>query len=303
MAERVPIILDVDTGVDDALALALATALPEIELVAVTTVAGNIGIDNAMENTRRVLSWLGATDVPVHRGASRPIARAHRDATYFHGTNGLGDARLPASDIALGPDRGPAAMIRHALARPGEMVLVCVGPLTNLAIALNVAPELPGLLRKVVIMGGAFRVAGNVRPHAEFNIWCDPEAAAQVFEAGFPDAVAIGLDVTHQVPLDRASWDTARANGSPTESLIKIVTENAFTRPNGTPVYLHDPFALAFAIDPALAEIDACAVEIDLDPEFEGRTRIVGKGRMGVARDPDRERFLSLFKERTGLTG
>ena len=302
MAEGIPIILDVDTGVDDAMALALATASPEVELVAVSTVAGNIGIENATENTRRVLSWLDATDVPVHRGASRPIARAHRDATYFHGQNGLGDAQLRESEIVLGPDRGPAAIIRHAMARPGEIVLVCVGPLTNLAIALNVAPELPGLLRKLVIMGGAFRVPGNVRPHAEFNIWCDPEAAAQVFETTFPDAVAIGLDVTHQVPLDRAAWDAASPDGTPTESLVKIVTENAFTRPNGTPVYLHDPFALAFAVDPTLAVVDTCAVEVDLDPEFEGRTRVVGEGSMGVARDPDRERFLALFKERIGFT-
>ena len=154
MSERVPLVLDVDTGTDDALALAYAVASPEIELVAITTVAGNVDVEKTTSNTLSVLDWLGAGDVSVHRGASRPLVRPHRDAIYFHDEGGLGGARLPTSTRSIGPDRGPAALIRLARQRPGELTLVALGPLTNLAIALNVEPRLPELLKSVVLMGG-----------------------------------------------------------------------------------------------------------------------------------------------------
>src|SRR5688500_8099753 len=207
-----PVILDVDTGVDDALALALAVRWSRVELIAVATVAGNVDVEQATRNTLTVLDWFGATDVPVHRGASRPLARPLITATHFHGEDGLGDANLPPSQRAIGTDRGPAAMIRLARARPGELTLVCVGPLTNLAIALNVEPSLPDLVAGVVIMGGAFWVPGNITPAAEFNICVDPDAAAQVFDAAprFKHLTAIGLDVSHQTALTRADWRARR---------------------------------------------------------------------------------------------
>ena len=136
-----PVILDVDTGTDDALALAYAVASPRIDLVAVTTVAGNVDVEKTTANTLAVLDWLGAGDVPVHRGASRPLVRPHRDAIYFHDEGGLGGAQLPPSTRSIGADRGPAALIRLARQRPGELTLVTLGPLTNLAIALNVEPD------------------------------------------------------------------------------------------------------------------------------------------------------------------
>src|SRR5215211_5664258 len=158
VTERVPVILDVDTGTDDALALAYAVMSPRIDLIAATTVAGNVDIEKTTANTLTVLDWLGAADIPVHRGASRPLVRPHRDASYFHDEGGLGGARLPASTRMVGADRGPAALIRLASQRPGELTLVALGPLTNLAIALNVEPELPQLLKSVVVMGGAYTV-------------------------------------------------------------------------------------------------------------------------------------------------
>src|SRR5829696_2741639 len=128
MSECAPIILDVDTGTDDALALAYAVASPGIELVAVTTVAGNVDVEKTTANTLSVLDWLGAEDIPVHRGASRPLVRPHRDASYFHDEGGLGGARLPASSRMVAADRGPAALIRLARRRPGELTLVTLGP-------------------------------------------------------------------------------------------------------------------------------------------------------------------------------
>src|SRR5215208_3882001 len=168
-----PVILDVDTGMDDALALGLAVLDSEIELVAATTVAGNVGIGHTTTNTLTVLDWFGATDVPVYRGASRPLARPLVTAAQFQGDDGLGEAGLEPTRRDTGADSGPAAMVRLARSRPGEITLVCVGPLTNLAIALNLEPALPDLAAGVVIMGGAFHVPGNITEHAEFNIYCD----------------------------------------------------------------------------------------------------------------------------------
>ena len=207
MTEQVPVILDVYTGTDDALALGYAVASPRIELVAVTTVAGNVGVEKTTANTLAVLDWLGAGDVPVHRGASRPLVRPHRDAVYFHDEGGLGGAQLPPSIRSVGADRGPAALIRLARLRPREVTLVTLGPLTNLAIALNVEPNLPELLKSVVVMGGAYSVPGNTTPAAEFNILVDPEAAEQVFTARFPNLTTVGLDVTERVALTRDDWD------------------------------------------------------------------------------------------------
>jgi inosine-uridine nucleoside N-ribohydrolase len=199
--QPVPLILDVDTGTDDALALAYAIQSPHIDLIAVTTVAGNVSVEKTTANSLAVLDWLGADSVPVHRGASRPLVRPHRDAIYFHDEGGLGGARLPASRRPVGADRGPAAIIRLALQRPREMTLVMLGPLTNLAIALNVEPGLVDVLKEVVVMGGAYRVPGNTTPAAEFNILVDAEAAEQVFAAPFRDLTVVGLDVTQQVAL------------------------------------------------------------------------------------------------------
>lgn len=203
MTERERVVLDVDTGTDDALALAFVTRDPRVDLLAVTTVAGNIGVEQATANTLDVLDWLGAKGVPVHRGASRPLVRPHQDAAYFHDEGGLGGARLPRSTRETGPDRGPAAMIRLARQFPGEITLICLGPLTNLAIALNVEPTLADRLKAVVLMGGAYTVPGNTTPAAEFNILVDPEAAQQVFAAPFKQLISVGLDVTQKVSLTR----------------------------------------------------------------------------------------------------
>ena len=133
-----------------------------------------------------------------------------RDAVYFHGESGLGWAELPATTRTVGQYKGPAAMVRAAIERPGEVTLVAVGPLTNVAIALNVEPNLPKLLKRLVIMGGAYRVPGNTVPWAEFNILADPEAAAQVFAAPWNDCLAVGLDVSHQVEVSKDVWEQSR---------------------------------------------------------------------------------------------
>lgn len=305
MTAPMPLILDVDTGTDDALALAYAHANPNIELVAATTVAGNIGVELATANTLAVLDYVGASNVPVHRGASHPLCRPHRDAIYFHHENGMGGAQIPASSREIGPDKGPAAMIRLAKQRPGEITLVCLGPLTNLAIALNVEPAMTELLAGVALMGGAYNVPGNTTPAAEFNILVDPEAAEQVFAAPFKHLIAIGLDVTEQVRLTTGDWKHAMDNAaslSPTASLLGEVGRFAYGELGRDSFALHDPLAVASALQPDLISREDAAIVVETsDGDTLGQTRIVGPGRIGVALAVDAERALRDFRETVGL--
>ncbi len=299
MATGIPLILDVDTGVDDALALGLAHLRPDMNLVAVTTLAGNIDVVNVTENTRRVLAFIGAGDVPIHQGASRPLARAHRDAAHYHGLNGLGNAQFPETDTKLGPDRGPAAIIRLARQYPGELVLVAVGPMTNIAIALNVLPELPSLLKRFVIMGGAYDVPGNVTPHAEFNIWADPEAAAQVFATDFPEAIAVGLDVSHQTMYTSTDWNAATAKTDPLNQMLVEVCRRSFTERAQSDFPLHDPLATAVAVDTSLVGLESGRIDVVLSGVEEGRTVFTrdAAALWKVATSVDAARFVGQFKE------
>ena len=303
MTGPLPLILDVDTGMDDALALAYAVASPAIDLVAVTTVAGNVNVELATANTLRVLDWLGAARVPVHRGASRPLTRTHRDASYFHGTSGLGAADLPASRRDVGPDRGPAAIIRLARGRPREITLVCLGPLTNLAIALNVEPRLPEMLRSLVLMGGAYRVPGNVTPFAEFNVFADPEAAAQVFATGFASMTAVGLDVTQQVTLSNKDWDAiiSALEPDPVAVILRGIGKHTFQVLGRNEFPLHDPLATMVAVNPGLVCTEDVAVEIVLDEPECGRTKVGGPGDVKVATAVDAVSALGEFQRTVGL--
>ena len=305
-ASPVPVILDVDTGIDDALALAFAVRSARCDLVAVTTLAGNADVERTTANTLAVLDWMGAGKVPVHRGASRPLVRPRHGAAYFHGLDGLGNAGLPASSRTVAAARGPAAIVQLANARPNELTLVCVGPLTNLAIALNVEPSLSRLLRSVVVMGGAYRVGGNVTPHAEFNIFEDPEAADQVMAASFPDLTLVGLDVTHQTSLPIGVWErlTVPADESDadrTGQLVARVCSEAFTTRGLTGFHLHDPLALGVALDPTLLTTEQAAVSVELQGEERGQTRVGGEGsnKIGVAVEADR--FVADFMRTLGL--
>jgi len=203
----------------------------------------------------------------------------------------------------VGHDRGPAAIIRLARERPGELTLVAVGPLTNLAIALNVEPQLPELLRSVIIMGGAFHVPGNATPAAEFNIYVDPEAAGQVFAAPFSRLVAVGLDVTERVALTRADWNAAnqRTDLPPAAALLGEVGRFAFSDLGHDDFALHDPLATAVAVAPELIQFERATVVVDTEGEDEGRTRVVGPGSVQVAVDVDPAAALQRFRRTVGL--
>ena len=303
MSERIPIILDVDTGIDDAAAIALAVHSPDADLLSVSTVAGNCTIENATRNTLDVLDMLGATEVPVYQGASRPLVRALHIAAHAHGSNGAGGAELVHTSREVGPYRGPASMVQHAHERPGEVTLICLGPLTNLAIALNVEPDLPSMLKAVVIMGGAFWTGGNVPPHrhAEFNLYVDPEAAQQVFDAKWREMWAVGLDVTQQAPVSEDVWKLITSSNSAPASIIRALYQSRVENPETGQSYIHDAMAVASALDPSLISWEQHDVDIQLDDKHRGQSRLKAGSQISVAKGVDALAFMTRFYERLGI--
>ncbi len=282
MATPLPVLLDVDTGIDDALALLLALRSPELSLLGVTTVAGNVDVDQTTRNTLAVLELAGAGHVPVARGAARPLLRRLTTATFFHGPNGLGGVELPAARRAPEPEPAALFLIRQALARPGEITLVATGPLTNVALALRLDPTFGPALRRLVVMGGAARVPGNVSPVAEANFYADPEAARIVFEAGLP-LTMVGLDVTARAlfPADLYYRLNEARRRSPgrfdalaafcLDILDFYLQADLAAGLPGSP--LHDPLTVAALIWPELLHLEPAFVTIETEsPAARGQS-------------------------------
>ena len=299
-AERRPLLLDVDTGVDDAMAIALALELEQHELVAVTTVAGNVPVDYTTPNTLKVLDWLGAF-VPVFRGMSAPLAQPLFTAGHVHGDDGIGGWAAPAPKREAEATTASEAIVRLARAHRGEIDFAFVGPLTNLAVALLLEPELPQMVSRLVIMGGAFFGPGNTTPDAEFNIYVDPEAAALVASAGF-DATWIGLDVTHRAPLTRAAWDGLAGVHSPAGTLVREVSRRRFEVQGLDRVHLHDPLTVAVVEEASLVELQCGEVTVDTGTQHRGRTRLSAgsSGNNAVASGVDVDRFDARFRRLLG---
>ena len=268
-----PLILDVDTGVDDMVALAYAVASPEVELIGATCVTGNVHVDLVIRNTSLVLDLTGAGDVEVARGASE-LDGSWEPFPVVHGPEGLG-AHVPGHDPKAISARSAAALIaQEARRRPGEVLLVATGPLTNVALALEQEPELPALLRGFALMGGAFRSGGNVTPRAEANIWMDPEAASRVFEAwsgASPLPLCVGLDITEQVWMTREDVEhiCAPVPGSELGTLlgqaIPFYIDFYASAGRSDGAAMHDPLAVAAAVDPSLCEWSDTRVQVETD--------------------------------------
>jgi inosine-uridine nucleoside N-ribohydrolase len=296
----IPILIDCDPGHDDAIALLLALASPEVELLGVTTVAGNQTLEKTTANAIRVLDFVGRDDISVAAGASRPLEREQFVAAYVHGDTGLDGPKLPP------PQRGPVE--QHAVEFLAEHVagttLCAVGPLTNVALLLERYPE--ARPDRLVLMGGSIGL-GNVTPAAEFNIWADPEAAHQVFESGL-DVTMIGLDVTHEALLRSADVERLRASGRTGRMVAEL--HDFFHRFHaqtygfdGSPI--HDAVAIAHVLRPDLVRTQHRHVAIERDSALtRGRTvvdlwRRTGaepNAHVGVA--VDGEAFVELLLER-----
>ncbi len=330
-ATTIPIILDVDTGIDDSLALLYACASPEAELVAVTCVAGNVDLDNVQRNTRAVLELGGRADVEVALGADRPLVRPLEVTPETHGPRGLGYAELPEPSRAASMRPAADLLVDEARRRPRDLTLVAVGPLTNVAFALQREPMLPMLLHRLVIMGGAYRVPGNTAPTTEWNAQWDPEATKAVFDAFGAPAVqearasgglpvrplALGLDVTEKAKLtpDHLAAIAARCGDAPAAPRLPIMRYLAdalrfymefHSRYDGFyGAFIHDPLALAAALDPSLVRAEALTVDVELAGTLTaGETvtdwrRVWGRPpTLDVAVEADVTTFLDRFVER-----
>ncbi|MET7286648.1 nucleoside hydrolase [Streptomyces sp. NPDC005573] len=310
----VPVIIDCDTGVDDALALLFAVRHPGLDLRAVTCVAGNTDVDGVVRNTLTVLEQAGAPEVPVARGAERPLIEPARSAQHVHGADGMGDLGLPA------PSRRPAdvdavtLLRREILASPRPVTLIPTAPLTNIALLLRTHPEVTANIERIVFMGGAVGT-GNATPVAEFNVWHDPEAAAVLLTAGVPITM-YGLDVFTRVVVPGADVHRLRTSAEPGARLAGELLAHRPAAPGGDPEAeetggLGDAGAVCAVADPAglttrLLPVEVCLAPgpargqtvVDLRPRH-GEAEIHGEGRdtalVDVGLDVDVDRYVGLY--------
>lgn len=273
------LLIDTDTASDDAVALLLAALDEDTEIAAVTTVAGNVPLNLATRNALLTLERAGCGDVPVYQGCERPVVRPLEPATAVHGTDGMGDTGLPDPRAQARSDHGVDVLLERARQRPGELTLVTLGPLTNVAAALLRDRGLLARFRHVYCMIGAPDAVGNASPTAEFNAWADPEAAQIVAEAATPEQVTwIGWDVSRRdAVMTPADQDALQALGTPlaefAHGINRTVAEWAATVTGLAGYDLPDPVAMAVVLDPDLVHHDERAhVQVALGPEARGQT-------------------------------
>jgi purine nucleosidase len=303
-----PIIIDCDPGQDDALAILMALGSPEdLEVLAITAVAGNVSLALTEKNARKIVELAGRRDIPVHAGHDRPLVRPPVDAAHVHGRTGLDGVNLPEPAIPLADGHAVDVIIATLRAQPGRITLCPIGPLTNVAAAITKAPDIVGHIDQIVLMGGAIG-EGNVTPSAEFNLFADPHAAAIVFESGAPITM-LGLDVTHQVLAtpERLAAIAAIDSAVSRAVVALLAFYNRFdqTKRNRAGAPMHDPCVIAYLLRPALFAGRACHVAIETRGEHTlGRTVVDWSGRHGrpanatVVHEVDSEGFFALLVER-----
>jgi inosine-uridine nucleoside N-ribohydrolase len=263
------VIVDTDPGTDDALAILLALNSPELDVKALTVVAGNVVVEQGLENALKLVSLAGRCDVLVARGASHPLVQKLVTAEFFHGANGLGNVELPAPVCQADTSFAPDLIIKLIHQYPHEITLIPVGPLTNIALALRKDPSIIPLVKEVVLMGGGIS-GGNVTAAAEANIHNDPEAAHGVFEAGWP-LTMVGLNVTEKTLLTRADLNRlARTRGRENDFAVHVlnfmVDLASKLGADGTP--MHDPLAVGAVIERSLITTQDMQVEVETRGEF-----------------------------------
>lgn len=270
-------VIDTDTGCDDAIAILMALAAPNVEVKALTTVAGNVPLAQATRNALSTLRVSRRPDVPVYVGCDRPLLRTLETALDVHGADGLGNSNQPDPGIATQDEHGVNALVRLAAESNGEDTLITLGPLTNVAVALAIDPDLLTRFERVVIMGGAPDVVGNVSDMAEFNIWVDPEAAARVFAAP-GQRMMVGWNVSMSsaqvTPPERKKMAALGTDAGQFAHDITAAVERLCLQELQLPCFmLPDPLAVAIAIDPAIAtRTETMGVRVACGDEARGAT-------------------------------
>ncbi|MFC6446241.1 nucleoside hydrolase [Shinella zoogloeoides] len=311
MSEPRKIIIDTDPGQDDAAAIMLALGSPELDILGITTVAGNVPLSRTSTNARIILEFCSRPEVKVFAGADRPIARPLVTAEHVHGKTGLDGPELHEPAMKLEEQHAVDFIVETLRREPAGTVTLCtLGPLTNIALALEKAPDIAGRVRELVMMGGGFFEGGNITPAAEFNIYVDPEAAAAVFAAGIP-IVMMPLDVTHKVLTLKSRVEKLRALGNrPALALVAML--EFFERfdiekygSDGGP--LHDPTVIAYLLKPELFGGRDCNVEIETASPLTAGMTVVDwwrvtdrKPNARVMKDVDADGFFALLTERIG---
>ena len=319
MSDRIPTVIDVDTGIDYSLALLYAAASPEIDLIAVTCVSGNVEARQVAENTRALLELAGRSDVEVALGREVPLVRELMTTPETHGPKGVGYAVLPAAVKPLSGRHASDLIIQEARQRPGELLLITLAPLTNVAVAVLREPQLPSLLRGLVMMAGSYRSPGNTAPTSEWNVAVDPEAMQVVLRAfggtGLPLPRALGLDITERAKFEPRHLEALIARGGgPDNAVMRFVADalrfymEFHSKYDGFyGAHIHDALAVAAALDPSLVRYEALPVDVELAGTLTtGETVTDWRRRWGkppnleVAVDADIPRFFDRFIERVG---
>ncbi|KAI5583141.1 hypothetical protein POPTR_007G144600v4 [Populus trichocarpa] len=281
-AEPKKIIIDTDPGIDDAMAIFLALRSPEVEVIGLTTIYGNVYTTLATRNALHLLEVAGRTDIPVAEGSHVTITKGTklRIADFVHGADGLGNQNFDPPKGKPVEQSAAAFLVEQAKLHPGKVTVVALGPLTNIALAIELDPEFCKNIGQIVLLGGAFSVNGNVNPAAEANIFGDPDAADIVFTCG-ADILAVGINVTHQVVLTDAERDKLiQSNGKFAQYLCKILEvyfsyhQEAYSMRG---VYLHDPTALLAAVNPSLLTYTEGAVRVQTTGITRGLTLLYDK--------------------------
>jgi purine nucleosidase len=307
------IIVDTDPSPDDAVAFLIALASPsELEVLAITTVAGNVPVELTSVNARKALELAGRVGTPVYAGASAPLLRPLITAEHVHGRTGFDGYDLPAPVTALAKGFAPDAIVDLVMSRDaGEVTLCCLAPLTNIALALAKEPRLAGRVKEIVIMGGAFSEGGNVTPAAEFNVYVDPEAAAKVLGCGAP-LTMIPLDCTHQARTTKERLEKLRSYGTPvTEAFYhllkfnKIFDEQKYGWDGGP---LHDATVVAYLLEPELFSGRTVNVAVECSSPLTLGMTVVDwwavtdrKQNVKFLRDIDADGYFELVFERLSL--
>ena len=306
-----PIILDCDPGHDDAIAILLAVASPELELVGVTTVSGNQTLDKTTANALRVLEFVGRSDIPVYAGADKPFVRTRDVAAHVHGESGLDGPDLPPPSRAAGQQHAVDYLADEIRRRNGKVTLVPTGPLTNIGLLFALHPD--ARPERIVLMGGAVG-EGNRTPAAEFNIWADPEAAQRVFVEAL-DTTMVGLDATHRALIKDEHTERMRSAGRVGSMVAELMDfyarfhKSRYPDLDGSP--MHDPVCVAHVIDPTLLDVRDAFIEVDCStgPSW-GRTNVdwrnrehFGEPNAKVGLDIDGDRFAELIVERISSLG
>lgn len=313
-----PVILDVDTGVDDALAILFAIAHPGIDVRGISCVAGNASLERVVENTLRILDVAGAPDIPVAAGARRPLIEPARAASHVHGESGLGTLHLPASDRAAEPVSSIELMRRLLTESTEPVTIVALAPQTNLALLLRQYPDLAPKIERIVFMGGSASV-GNATAVAEFNVWHDPEAAAIVLDSGVPTFM-YGLDVFNEVTVDEATAIALLGTESPVGRTVGTLLTNRIALGSDKSAdytgLIGDAGAVCALVDPGALRTELRPVRVELTGYGRGQTLVDLRRWPGedvvhglidewtmveVALDVDADRYVTLFLETLGL--